>query len=241
MKNPSERLRLLTALALASALAAGALASHADARRQTPAAPPQAGLPARDPHPLDALDRAVQKRFHQVVGFGMARIATEKKFEPTTEEERAAVGALKRDGYRVALYLAGRAVLADAPAEARAAKKHFGIGPGVPGMSGPIFVSSPGVKGLPGGAVLWDETRRALESFAAGGERYGFSAGPWEVEARAVRAGGESCLKCHSPDVRVEYLPAPDGRLFTRFERKGAELKVGDPLGVLLYAYRRAR
>jgi hypothetical protein len=108
-------------------------------------------------------------------------------------------------------------------------------------MSGPIFVSSSGVKGLPAAAELWDEARRALESFAAGGDRYGFSAGPWEVEARAVRASGESCLKCHSPDITVEYQTTPGGRLSTRSERKGAELKVGDPLGVLLYAYRKTR
>ena len=238
MKNPSDRLRLLAlALSAAAALSAVAPAPRASARRRQQ--PPAAPAPPES-HPLDALDRAVQKRFHNVIGFGMARIATERKFEPTTPEEKEAVGGLRRDGYKIGLYLAGRGILAETPAEARVVKTRFGYGFGA-ALSGPIFVSSSGLKGLPGGAELWEETRRALESFAAGGGRYGFNAGPWEVEARPVRASDESCLKCHSPDMTVEYGQTPDGRLTASYERKGAALKVGDPLGVLLYAYRKAR
>ncbi|MET0623312.1 MAG: hypothetical protein ABW250_10060 [Pyrinomonadaceae bacterium] len=221
MKNPfhGPKLLLLT-LPVVSALAFGA---------QLPR--PVSG--AREPHPLDALDRAVQKRFHNVIGFGMARIASERHFEPTTEEEKAAVAALKREGYRVGLYLAGRGVLYDEPVENRVAWNRFGGGAGR-AISGPIYVSSSSVKSLPGAVPLWDETRRALESFAAGRERHEFTAGLWRVEARAVRASAESCLECHR--TRAEFEPK-----LLPTATKAADLKVGDPLGVLLYAYRKGR
>ena len=243
MRKPSESLKLLS-LAAALALAAGAFAASAVARRQTPSAPEAtpAAQAAPDPHPLDAFDRAVQKKFHNVIGFGMARIATEKKFEPTTQEEKEAVGALKREGYRVALYLAGRAVLEEVPAEERALRTRFGDGMSARGMSGPIFVSPNGLRGqLPGAAALWDETRRAIGAFAAGGERYGFSAGGWEVEARPVRATGESCIECHSSRPRLIPLAPANGGPAPTPEPARDNPKVGDPLGVLLYAYRKAR
>src|SRR5215211_5897327 len=107
MKIYHASLKLLS-LASASALAAAAALAVQPAAQQR--------------HPLDALDRAVQKRFHNVIGFGMARIATEREFAPETAEEKDAVRDLKRAGYRVGLYLAGRGLLEPAPGAERVAK-----------------------------------------------------------------------------------------------------------------------
>lgn len=238
MKNPSHitKLLLLT-LAAASALAFGAQLPRAVSQSR-----PAPELQARAPHPLDALDRAVQKRFHNVIGFGMARIASERRFEPTTEEEKEAVAALKRAGYSVGLYLVGRGILADVPVEQRVAVNRFGGGPGR-AISGPIYVSPSSMKSLPGAVPLWDETRRALESFASGGERHEFDAGAWRVEARPVRASADSCIECHRRHApfEIKTMPAAGGEAVAAEAPKEADLKVGDPLGVLLYAYRKGR
>jgi hypothetical protein len=197
---------------------------------------------AREPHQLDALDREVQKRFHDVIGFGMARIATERRFEPETTGEREAVRELKRGGYKVGLYLAGRRVLEPMPEEPRLrVKTTFGSGFAGHGFSGPIFLSSSSITKVPGATALWGETRLALLSFAEGAERYGFKAGGWEVEARPVRASGESCLRCHNTDYRTVRGVTEKGVSFSKAEPKGNALKVGDPLGVLLYVYKKSR
>ena len=200
-----------------------------------PAAAPQA---ARESHPLDTLDREVQKRFHNVIGFGMARIASQRRFAPETEEEKEAVRELKRAGYRVGLYLAGRAILDDVPEQNRNSKVFFGSSPAGQAFSGPIFLSSSGMKGLPTAAALWDETRRAMESFAAGSERYGFKSGEWEVETRPVRASEASCLKCHVARVEFKVITSEKGEKSLKSETKEDPPKLGDPLGVLLYVYK---
>ena len=241
MKNHSRRLKLLlplATLAAVSALAPSARPPRASARRQT-----QAAQPARAPHPLDALDRAVQKRFHNVIGFGMARIASERHFEPTTEEEKAAVADLRREGYRVGLYLAGRGILVETPVERRVTVNRFGGWPGG-AIAGPIYVSSSTAKGLPGAVPLWDGTRRALESFEEGGERHEFVAGRWQVEARPVRASAMTCLECHrrGSGLMIQPMPAAGGAPAAAAEApKDEDLKIGDPIGVLLYAYSKRR
>jgi hypothetical protein len=228
----------------ACALAAAALAAsvtlwHGDAARR--ASTPSAAQSVQDSHPLDALDREVQKRFHNIIGFGMARIGTEKKFAPETAEEKSAARELEREGYRVGLYLAGRAILDDVPEQDRRSKVVFGSSPAGQGFSGPIFLSSSDAKGVPTAASLWDETRRALRSFESGSERYGFKSGEWDVEARPVRASAESCLKCHKARVEYKVVTSETGEKSAKSEALEERLKVGDPLGVLVYAYRKKR
>jgi hypothetical protein len=197
---------------------------------------------SRNSHPLDALDREVQKRFHNVIGFGMARIGTQRKFAPETEEEKGAVRELKREGYRVGLYLAGRAILGDVPEQDRRAKLFFGASTAGQAFSGPIFLISSDMKGLPTAAAMWDETRRAMQSFATGAERYGFKSGEWEVEARPVRASEESCLKCHTAREHFAVVVVNEkGEKSVEPERKEDPPKLGDPLGVLVYAYTKRR
>jgi hypothetical protein len=241
-KSPKSLKPLAVALALTIAafaavvaLVRGDAATHAQQNTSST-------QPAQNSPPLDALDREVQKRFHNIIGFGMARIATQRKFEPETEEEKTAVRELKRNGYSVGLYLAGRAILNDVPEQYRRAKLDFGPLPAGQAFSGPIFLSSAGMKGLPTAASLWDGTRRALQSFASGSERYGFKSGEWDVETRPVRASEESCLKCHTARTEFAVVVVNEkGEKSVVPETKEDPPKLGDPLGVLVYAYRKRR
>ncbi|MBD0371876.1 MAG: hypothetical protein ICV60_13635 [Pyrinomonadaceae bacterium] len=183
---------------------------------------------------IDALDRAVQKRFHNVIGFGMARIATEKKFVPETEEEKQAVDALKKSGLRVGLYLAGRLVLEPKPTDAQWGQYGFGRT-----VSRPLFFGSKTKPDeVPTQLALWEQTREALLAFMRGKDVYDFKVGEWSVRARPVRASDNSCLRCHSQDYRIVYLP----KGISGYKVKGDNnLQVGDPVGVLLYAYSQLR
>jgi hypothetical protein len=236
LKSPNH---LPHACALAAALAASVTLGHGYAAPR--ASRPSHAQSVQDSHALDALDREVQKRFHNVIGFGMARIGTERKFAPETEGEKSAVRELKREGYRVGLYLAGRAILDDVPERDRYSKVVFGSSPAGQGFSGPLFLSSVSMKEAPTAAALWDETQRALRSFAAGEERYGFKSGEWDVEARPVRASAESCLKCHTARVKFTVVTSEMGEKGVKAEALEDPPKVGDPLGVLVYAYRKKR
>jgi hypothetical protein len=240
MKKSHKSLKLLAvALTIAAFAASVALRLDNAATQAQKNSPTQ---PARNSHPLDALDREVQKRFHNVIGFGMARIGTQRKFAPETEEEKGAVRELKREGYHVGLYLAGRAILNDVPEQNRRAKLDFGSSSAGQAFSGPIFLLSSDMKGMPTAASLWDETRRAMQAFASGSERYGFKSGEWDVEARPVRASEESCLKCHVAHVEFAVVVVNEkGEKSVEPERMEDPPKLGDPLGVLVYAYRKRR
>ncbi|MDQ3754631.1 MAG: hypothetical protein M3371_07865, partial [Acidobacteriota bacterium] len=197
--------------------------------------------PSQSQQIIDTLDHVIQQRFHNVIGFGMARIVTERKFAPENEEEKKAVRELRKAGLKVGLYLAGRGILEPVPEEHRVSKRTFGsVFPGQP-LSGPIFVSSTDSKDLPTAKALWEPTRQAMLAFTGGSERYSFSVGEWAVEARPVRASDQSCIKCHSTDMRTELVDLGGGRTAFKTGPKGNTLQVGDPLGVLLYAYRQRR
>ncbi|MFL6285547.1 MAG: hypothetical protein ACJ74Q_20605 [Pyrinomonadaceae bacterium] len=240
--SPKSLKPLAAALALIVTAFAASAALGLDDDAATNAQQNSSTQPAQNSHPLDALDREVQKRFHEVIGFGMARIATQRRFAPETEEEKGAVRELNREGYKVGLYLAGRAILDDVPEQYRRAKLDFGSSSAGQAFSGPIFLSSADMKELPTAASLWDETRRALQSFATGAERYGFKSGEWDVETRPVRASEESCLKCHTARAHFAVVVVNEkGEKSVEPERKEDPPKLGDPLGVLVYAYRKRR
>jgi hypothetical protein len=80
-----------------------------------------------------------------------------------------------------------------------------------------------------------------MQSFAAGAERYGFKSGEWDVEARPVRASEESCLRCHVARVEFAVVINEKGEKSVKAETKEDPPKLGDPLGVLVYAYMKRR
>lgn len=205
------------------------LASHntSIAAQKSPTEQP----PSEDP--VECLDRVIQKRFHNIVGFGMARIVREKKFVPETKEEKAAVKSLEKAGLKVGLYLAGRRVLEPKSNEHLSGADFFSRT-----ISNPIFVSSKtGARELPERLALLEPTLKAFAAFSEGKETYEFTSANWNVRARPVRAGDQSCLRCHSEGYRVVGVGDHAGIT----ENKGNVLQVGDPIGVLLYVYERSR
>ena len=165
--------------------------------------------------PLASLNRSVQDRFKDVDKyFGLRRIVvigdTPHQFRPESVAEFAAVKALKESGYRVALYLAGRRVLDREPhlTTEEPTQLDRRVIFGPVGVTDPTFLA-----GLPQAVDLIDESRLAF-SHLVKRDRHDFEIGDLKFTARAVRATTEQCLSCHR------------GRA------------IGDPLGVVLYAYR---
>jgi hypothetical protein len=112
--------------------------------------------------PVEVLDRVVRARFHNHIGFGMARIAAERRFEPETEEERQAVRAVQRAGIKIGLFIVGRGLLAETPPAQRRVDNRFGglwVGRTI---AGPIFLNSTEAKKLPDLSPYWDEARQLL-------------------------------------------------------------------------------
>jgi len=186
-------------------------------------------------HFLDPFNAAVQKRFHNVIGFGMARLASERRFRPETPEEKQVVNDLTRDGYQISLFLAAREILQDVPVSYRVSYAKMGSGFDL--MNGPVVVGEQKLKGLPDGAAMWEGTREALRQFERGSERWAFAAGEWDVEARPVRASEDKCLKCHAS--RQLIFEERNGGATMRYGRETQALNIGDPIGALLYVYKR--
>jgi hypothetical protein len=70
----------------------------------------------------------------------------------------------------------------------------------------------------------------AFRAFAAGAE-YRFESGGWHMIARPVRAKDGSCLECHYQRAGNEILAfgaSDDPR----------RVRIGDPLGAVIYGYR---
>ena len=93
--------------------------------------------------------------------------------------------------------------------------------------------------GLPAPIELWEQSRKALKSFD-NNESYDFNLKGWQFSARPVRASEASCLQCHTPS---HAGPAPlvlDLKTGKDVQSKDG-LKLGDTLGVVLYAYKQAK
>ena len=188
--------------------------------------------PSPDTQLIDAFDRALQRRFHDVIGFGMARIETDKRFVPETAEEKAALASLQKAKLKVALYLAGRLVLDSKPV----GSNHSMFFRRAVGRA--LFISSStNIRELPQPSDLWGESQKALAAFSAGSESYDFALDQWTFRARPVRASDQSCLKCHSEDYHIVFEASGGSTI----KPTGNKLKVGDPLGVLLYAFSQSR
>jgi hypothetical protein len=177
------------------------------------------GIPAstdivRADDPIAALNRSIQDRFQDIDKlFGLRRIVvledTPHRFRPDSVSEFSAVRELNDARLSVALYLAGRRVLQREPD--LTASEPFAINRRV--IFGPVHVTSVSASGLPAALDLLDESRVAFRTLARD-HKHDFELADWKFTARAIRATGAQCLTCH----------------------RG--LNVGDPLGVVLYAYR---
>jgi|SRR5215470_2966330 len=212
---------------------------------------------------IDALDKCIQERFSKFdTGFGLGRVAQPMseidRFVAETQSEREAISELEKGGWQVAFYLAGRRILdpkTDKPDLANLA--NLVIIPPVHDSSiigGPIVITpsiifderqrardhGTGQIGsitsdfsgrkkmieqleLPNRQEIRDDARKAMLEFEKR-DQYDFSFRKWSIAARPIRAK-EACLKCHT------------GKGFTAPGL--APPKVGDALGVAMYAYAR--
>ena len=164
--------------------------------------------------PIAAINRAIQNRFTDIdKTFGLRRIVvigdTPHRFRPESVTELEAVQELTDAGLRVALYVAGRRVLDREPD--LTTKEPFALNRRV--IFGPVAVTDAAtLSPLPAAVDLIDESRLAFLTLQKR-ERHDFERSGWTFTARAVRATSSQCLTCHQ------------------------DRSVGDPLGVVLYAY----
>jgi hypothetical protein len=189
---------------------------------------------------IKAFDDCIQERFRDLSRgvFGAARLESPEprghwvtklpKFRSENARESAAVRALDEAGLRMVLFLGSRRILEE-PGYVILASR-------VPTMkTRPVMIrplvavtsSAQSLKpaDVPQAEALMPEARRALPAFT---ELHSTEAavGRWQVVTMPVRASSEACLGCHR-------LSAPGGAV--------NQLRVGDPLGAILYAFQRQR
>ncbi len=167
------------------------------------------------PDEINRMDECIQKRFLDRTAFGMNRILPLqahgiRQFRPENATEQAVVNRLEQEGYQVALFLAGRNVFA-APGPLDAWYRF--------GVQGPAYITHlRHPDELPVSVALIDESRNALAAFQTGAG-YEAQKGDWNVALRPLRASNEACVGCHT--------------------RAGAKVSIGDPLGIVMYVYKR--
>ncbi|HYL77721.1 MAG TPA: hypothetical protein VEU96_26135 [Bryobacteraceae bacterium] len=172
--------------------------------------------PMQHPEELSQLNECIQHRFQDRTSFGMRRILPNqfhgvRQFRPENAAEQAVVNRLEEKGYQVALYLAGRSVATN-PALAP------GLAPYRYGVQGPAYITRlSNAPELPRPEALFEESRTALDAFKTG-QGYDIKKGDWTVALRPLRATNAACVQCHN--------------------NTGANVKLNDPLGVVMYVYR---
>jgi hypothetical protein len=193
---------------------------------------------------IDPLDNCIQTRFAQTDrGFGVERVAVPfhatisslgytyphqwvGMFVPENDGEREAIAEIERSGLKMALYIASRKVFGTIPDANPDQKFSINHAP----LRGPVALTRNSLKvEWPEDLSLWKGAQKAMEDFDSdkATSHNEFSVGDKNIIARPVRAQ-ESCLKCHTPQT---YRGIGSNEKVTR------QLSVGDPIGVLLYAY----
>jgi len=189
-------------------------------------------------------------------------------FLAETQSEREAISELEKGGWQVAFYLVGRRILGPKPDLTKPDRTYLDFYPAIKGPiaitpcivfddhgrawdynAGPTTINSSITIDkkkmieqfdLPETQKMWDDAQKAMLEFDKK-DQYDFSFGKWSVAARPIRAK-EACLKCHSGDVAT--LPGQID-LEAAMRKTGAAApaptppKVGDALGVAMYAYAR--
>ena len=183
--------------------------------------------------PVEALNYCIQKRFHTLDGFGMARMPVVPQhvyeFAPETSEEQAAVAELQQKGWSVGLYLGGRGLLESPMTQAEWEK--VGKFSDRKAISEPLRISGKlPPTDLPKPWELWKIGQRALVASTTS-DQYQASFDRWWVDARPIRANQKACFKCHAAEGADGYPP--------RSRDPSTELKIGDALGVVIYVYAR--
>lgn len=197
---------------------------------------------------IDELDEHIQQRFLEAdKKFGYARVAPRShiysapkpRFFPR-DEEYLTINDLEKGGWQVGFYLAGCGVLGEKPADDRWQVKN--IYQPLPPIKGALPITkNVDVDALPEAKALWEQAKTALVTLAKQ-DRYDFGYGKWTFSARPIRAQVE-CLQCHINEQSTRGIPP--GMLVDENDKPVAvpasTFKVGDVLGVAIYAYRLAK
>lgn len=178
------------------------------------------------------LNDRIQERFKDIDGkFGIRRIVkvdqTPHRFAPENVREMDAVRLLGQARVDAVLYLAGRQLLAPG---VQSATNMYGWG----AVKGPVQITkiSGEAEPAPPASAIQDDAREALIAFAAKRSfEFGGPIAGWNMAARPIRASDAVCLKCHR-ERTARVFPGPES---------ASMLRVGDPLGVVVYGYRSAK
>lgn len=251
-----RRIRILCSLVFSVAFAIAFLQGHSVAFWGALASAQEDDDP--DALLISALDDCIQQRFQEVdKGFGLRRVTqpgeTPHRFKPEQASEMRVVEELIGARLKVVLYLAGRSVLGPKPDETRSffvesttlryqdksqPREKTPVKPLLTlrqPIKGPVHVTPYGLlkADLPKPMELWEPSQKAMKAFETS-DQYNFALGEWKFSARPVRASNQSCLKCHVGDTVT--LPFEQDK-----DHPSQLLKVGDPLGVVVYGYARLR
>jgi hypothetical protein len=191
--------------------------------------------PVRPPQQLvDRMDQALQLRFEKMPAFGIVRVQPInppnphlETFTATTPEEQAVVGDLETGHWQSAIYLFGRRAYEDPTAKNGERKLDIRYK-----VNNPVPVSSQlKVKELPSSEKLIPQIKLAFDAFLTQ-PSYEFSGGDWSYVARPVLAR-DGCIKCHGDMFLTGKLP---NKLWSYRPRRA-----GDPIGILVYAFKPAK
>jgi hypothetical protein len=179
---------------------------------------------------LSSFDECIQDRFRNLTDkrLGLMRVtpASPHAFFADNVREESAVQYLEAMRLNVVMYVGGRKLLGESAYSVTPQRGALMMVPGRNGarLDGPILVTPLSAHAPPRDAVsaatLMTDAARALRAFD--GDASSFSIEGWNVVARPVRASSTTCLGCH--------------RLAVSGKRDNA-LRIGDVLGVVLYAY----
>lgn len=173
---------------------------------------------------IEPLDYCIQRRLHDLEGFGISRLMDVPqhmyRFRPETSDESSAVAKLRWSGRAVAIYLGGLGLLDPGPNPDKEPLGRRTFSPA-------IEVTGTGTIAAPPASILRALGRKALAASSAG-EPVAGTVGRWRIDVRPVRADRQACIDCHaSRDPQLPPLPAVPG---------GRVLGIGDALGVVVYA-----
>ena len=180
---------------------------------------------------IESFDECIQERFRDLSGksLGLARVtpASPHAFFAHNVREESAVQYLDAARLNVVMYVGGRKLLGEDGYSITPQRGALMMVPGRNGarLEGPIVVTPLSYhappQNAPRAATMMTDAVKALRAFDRV-EAASFSVDGWNVAATPIRAQNNACLGCH----RL----APAGKL-----QNG--LRIGDALGVVLYAY----
>jgi hypothetical protein len=180
---------------------------------------------------LASFDECIQDRFRNVTDkrLGLMRVtpASPHAFFADNVREESAVQYLEAMRLNVVMYVGGRKLLGESAYSVTPQRGALMMVPGRNGaqLDGPILVTPLSAHAPPRDAVsaatLMTDAARALRAFDSVDGAH-FSVEGWNIVARPVRASSKTCLACH--------------RLAVSGKRENT-LRIGDVLGVVLYAY----